>query len=100
MHDKRESAPDGLTALRNIGPTLAAALADAGVRTRADLVRIGAPEIYRRMQAASERRLPLCYYLYSLEGAIRGIKWDTLTPGQKQSLRLKAGLTRASHSRE
>lgn len=83
-----------LTELPNIGAKLAGMLEDAGVRNRSDIRRIGAPALYRRLQAASPRKLPVCYYLYSLEGAIQGKHWNDFTDAEKKKLRLDAGLKR------
>jgi len=85
---------DELTALPNIGVKLAAMLRAAGIRTKNDIRHIGAAAIYRRLQATSEKHLPVCYYLYSLEGAVRGVHWNVLTDREKHALRRDAGLPR------
>jgi DNA transformation protein and related proteins len=83
---------DKLLALRNIGPKLASMLAELGIRDRASLQKAGSANLYKKLQAFSERRLPVCYYLYSLEGAIKGIHWNELSEREKRVLRQKAGL--------
>lgn len=88
----RMGRTSALTELPNIGAKLAGMLEDAGVRNRSDIRRIGAPALYRRLQATSPRKLPVCYYLYSLEGAVQGRHWNDFTETEKRKLRLAAGL--------
>lgn len=73
--------------LQNIGPTVAQRLLEIGVRTRADLQAMGSAEAYRRIRAKHPgKTMPICYYLYSLEGALRGCHWDALGDSVKASL--------------
>lgn len=73
--------------LQNIGPTVAQRLLEIGVRTRADLETMGSAEAYRRICAKHPgKTMPVCYYLYSLEGALRGCHWDALGGSVKASL--------------
>ena len=77
-----------ITDLTNIGPTIAKRLAEVGITTRADLKRIGPVEAHRRIQAAyPTQTIPVCYYLYSLEAALRGIHWNDLPQKTKDELR-------------
>jgi len=55
------------------------------------LARIGPANTYRRLCERAGKRLPYCYYLYSLEGALRGVHWSSLTAEEKQRLRIAAG---------
>ncbi len=74
--------------LKNIGPTVARRLNEVGIHTKDDLQRVGAVSAYCEIkQLHPEARTPLCYYLYSLEGALRGQHWDSLGEGVKKSLR-------------
>ena len=77
--------------LKNIGPKLGRRLGEVGIRSRSDLEKIGAADAYRRLTARfADERLPLCYYLYSLQGAIEGRDWRELTPREKERLRNRA----------
>lgn len=77
----------------NIGPTLAERLAEIGVFTAADLHTKGSAQAYTQIQANyPDNKLPLCYYLYSLEGALQGCDWRTLSAQQKVELQRQAGL--------
>jgi len=77
-----------LAALRNVGPTIELRLNAVGVYTREDLRRIGPAEAYLKMQAQTASKLPVCYYLYSLEGALTGRHWDDV-PAATKALLLK-----------
>ncbi|HYN05272.1 MAG TPA: TfoX/Sxy family DNA transformation protein [Vicinamibacteria bacterium] len=81
-----------LKGLANLGPTTIRRLEAIGIHDRATLARVGAPSAYRALCATAGARLPVCYYLYGLEGALRGVDWRMLGPRQKQALRKKAGL--------
>jgi DNA transformation protein and related proteins len=80
-----------LAELRNIGPTIKHRLNEIGVHTRADLKRVGAVNAYLRICAHYPRRtIPVCYYLYSLQGALMGLHWDDLPGPVKADLLSKA----------
>jgi len=80
-----------LIGMRNLGPTIIARLAEIGVRSKRDLARLGPVEAYRRLCAARPRRThPVCYYLYSLQGALMDLHWDDLAPAMKSKLKQDA----------
>ncbi len=84
-------APSDLIGLRNLGPTIIRRLAEVGVRSKADLQRLGAVGVYRRIRAASGgRTVPACYYLYSIQGALMDLHWDDLPDDLKTELRKEA----------
>lgn len=77
--------------LQNIGKTVANRLNQIGIMTKGDLERVGSVSAYCEMkQQFPEVRLPLCYYLYSLEGALTDKHWDNIGTDTKRSLREKA----------
>ena len=77
-----------LAKLRNIGPTIERRLGAVGIRTRRDLQRLGAVNAFRQIRKRfSDKSISVCYYLYSLEGALRDVHWDDLPPQVKQRLR-------------
>jgi len=79
--------------MRNIGPTIRKRLAEIDVTTISDLAAVGSAEAYRRLAAQyAGRRLPVCYYLYSLEGALQDRHWDDFSEHEKHELRQRAGL--------
>ena len=84
---------ESLTDLVNIGKTVSARLEAVGIRTRGQLSRAGAAGAYKKLEKKfAGRTLPLCYYLYSLEGALQGRHWDDFSATEKRALRLAAGL--------
>jgi DNA transformation protein len=73
--------------LRNIGATIARRLREIGIHTRDELQAVGAAAAYRRIcEAYPGKTIPVCYYLYSLEGALRDEHWDALGSQVKQQL--------------
>mgnify|MGYP001806366141 len=90
--EESSMAAHPLSHLRNIGNTVALRLCEAGINSEAELRRIGAAKAYQRMAAQCPgKRLPVCYYLYSLEGALQDRHWDAFSAQEKTDLRLAAG---------
>ena len=72
-------------ALRNLGPTSAAWLAEVGIHTLEDLRAVGSVAAYRAVRAhRGETSLNL---LWALEGALLDLDWRELPPGLKAELR-------------
>jgi DNA transformation protein len=77
--------------LRNVGPTIARRLKEVGIHTAGDLRCVGAVAAYQRICSQSPgETIPVCYYLYSLEGALRNRHWDDLDSKLKLRLLSKA----------
>lgn len=88
-------AKKALVDLKNIGDTVAARLINVGISNESELRKIGAAKAYKRLSTATpNHHLPVCYYLYSLEGAIQNIDWKELPEDEKTKLRLAAGLSK------
>lgn len=84
-----------VTKLINIGETVAAKLYEIGISSEAELRNLGALNAYKALSKKyPDKHLPICYYLYSLEGAIKNIHWDDLTEKEKTALRLAAEMTK------
>lgn len=82
-----------LTELRNIGKTLASKLIEIEVTNELDLKRVGSVKAYQwLLEKSPNKNLPLCYYLYSLEGAILDKDWRNLSEKEKETLRIDAGV--------
>lgn len=76
----------------NIGRAIARRLREVGVHTVADLERIGPAAAYLRIgETHPGKTIPVCYYLYSLEGALRGKRWDAIGTRAKRSLLRQVG---------
>lgn len=80
-----------LSHLKNIGPTIEKRLNEIGVYTRSDLERIGPVKAYRWISRNyPHQTIPLCYYLYSLQGALMGRHWDKISKRMKDKLAMEA----------
>ena len=59
-----------LTELRNIGKKIASQLSEVGIFSEDDFSRVGAVGAHRMIKGRDPHEtLPVCYYLYSFEGA-------------------------------
>lgn len=86
---KPEKSP--LEKLPNIGKKLANELKVIGVHTPGQLRKLGPVACYVRLSIEhSPRRLPHCYYLFSLHAALQGRHWRHLAAETKQELVQKA----------
>lgn len=72
--------------MRNLGPTTAKMLAEAGISSEGDLRRIGAVDAYRRLKFRFGRHATIIA-LYAMEAALRGCDWRALDPETKERLR-------------
>jgi len=76
--------------IKNIGPTIAKRLNSIGISNLPELKCIGAATVYNMLREKYPGiTLPVCYYLYSLEGAIHNTHWDDLPEKRKQELLLQ-----------
>jgi DNA transformation protein len=74
--------------LANIGATISKRLQAVGIHTRGDLETVGPAEAWRKlMRSMPGQTVPLCYYLYALEGALRDCHWNDLPDDVKADLR-------------
>lgn len=81
-----------LQSLKNIGATLAKKLNEIGVQTPADLAETGPVNAYLKMKENSPgKTIPVCYYLYSLQGALLDLHWNDLPGELKEELLMKVG---------
>ena len=79
-----------LSLLKNIGPSIEGRLNEIGIYTRADLERIGPAQAYRWIcRNYPDQTIPVCYYLYSLQGALMDVHWDQLPKNIKDQLILE-----------
>ena len=76
-----------LNGLTNIGPTIADRLAQVGVITVADLKRVTPAGAYKLVRDKNpDKTIPVCYYLYSLQGTLDGVHWSELPNNLKDEL--------------
>lgn len=73
---------------RNIGPTIAKRLNEIGVYSLADLAEMTPVIAYNKMaQKNHDKHLPICYYLYSLQGALLDVHWNDVPESVKVELK-------------
>lgn len=78
--------PEALEALPNVGPTCAARLHAAGIRTPADLARAGAVGAALAIARLRPADPPCRSMLSGLEGAIRGVRWHAIPGTEREAL--------------
>lgn len=81
MHDDTP-----LSALPNLGPRSAALLAPVGLRTLADLRRVGSVAAY--VQARRSGQPVSLNLLWAMEGALTGERWQTVARRERTRLLL------------
>ena len=81
-----------LTDLRNIGKRIAGRLNEVGIFSEDDLRRVGAVGAHRMIKERyPDETLPVCYYLYSFEGALTDEHWDEIGEQKKKQLKSQIG---------
>lgn len=74
--------------LKNIGEKIAARLNEVGISSEDDLRGFGAVGAHRLIKEKyPDESLPVCYYLYSFEGALNDKHWDDIGEGKKRELK-------------
>ena len=86
------SATSDLGTLNNIGKTIERRLNEVGIFSRRDLKRVGPARAYQRIVSKNPgKTIAVCYYLYSLEGALTDTHWDSVPDERKRALRRAGG---------
>ncbi len=82
-----------LAQLRNIGRTIQRRLLAVDISSEKQLRKVGAVDAYQLIREKfAEESIPVCYYLYSLQGALMNCHWDALPDETKKRLRRRAGV--------
>ncbi len=77
-----------LTELKNIGKKIAGRLCEVGIFSEDELRVVGATEAHRVIKEKfPNETLPVCYYLYTFEGALCDKHWNDI--GEKRNRELK-----------
>ena len=83
----RSNDNDDLASMKNIGPTIQRRLREIGINSKKDLKKTGSVLAYQKIQSKNPgKTIPVCYYLYSLQGALDNVRWDDLSQNKKQKL--------------
>ncbi|QYZ66187.1 MAG: competence protein TfoX [Gammaproteobacteria bacterium (ex Lamellibrachia satsuma)] len=81
-----------LTNLKNIGKKIAGRLKEVGIISEDDLRIVGAVGAHRLIKESHPNEaLPVCYYLYSFEGALTDKHWNEIGEQRKQQLKAQVG---------
>ena len=81
-----------LTELKNIGKKIAGRLNEVGIFSEDELRVVGAAEANRMIKEKyPNETLPVCYYLYTFEGALCDKHWDDIGEKRKRELKEKIG---------
>ena len=79
-----------LTELKNIGKKIAGRLNAVGIFSEDELYVIGAVEAHRMIKKQyPNETIPVCYYLYSFEGALCDKHWNDIGEDKKRELKSK-----------
>jgi DNA transformation protein len=78
-----------LETLTNLGKVSARQLAEVGIKTEADLRALGAAAAYLKLKDHFGRGVSL-NYLYALDGALKGVRWDLMPETERAVLRAEA----------
>lgn len=87
---------NSLKGAKNIGPAILRHLNEVGIYSLEQLAKITPVKTYLQISEQNPgKTFPVCYYLYSLQGAILNLKWNRLPEQLKKDLLIKAGKERA-----
>jgi len=83
---------NSLKGAKNIGTTIEKRLNEIGVSSLADLAQMTAVKAYQKIcNQHPDKTFPVCYYLYSLQGALLDLHWDDLPAKLKADLLKQIG---------
>lgn len=78
--------------LKNLGKKIAGRLNKVGIFSEEELRAVGSVGAHRMVKDQyPNETLPLCYYLYSFEGALCDKHWDNIGEERKRELKEKTG---------
>ncbi len=77
-----------LTELKNIGTKIAGRLNEVGIFSEDELRIVGAVKTHKMLKEKYPNEIfPVCYYLYSFEGALSDKHWDDIGAEKKRELK-------------
>ena len=81
-----------LNELKNIGKTIEKRLNEIEIYTKEDLENTGPVEAFKKIKENNPgKTIPVCYYLYSFEGALTDKQWNDIPQKTKEYLLKKIG---------
>ena len=83
---------NNLKRAKNIGATILKRLNEIGIYSLVDLAKITPVKAYKKIcEQNPGKTFPVCYYLYSLEGALLDMHWNDLPKDLKKDLLKQVG---------
>lgn len=83
---------NNLKGAKNIGPTIEKRLNEIGVFSFAHLSEMTPVKAYINIcKQNPEKTIPICYYLYSLQGALLDLHWNDIPKELKSELLKQVG---------
>lgn len=74
---------------KSIGITIENDLNEIGIFTLADLAETTSVEAFKRIRKNyPEKTIPICHYLYSLEGTLLNLHWNDIPAKLKEELKV------------
>jgi DNA transformation protein len=90
---------NSLKGAKNIGATIEKRLNEIGVFSLADLAQITPVTAYQSIcRQNPNKTFPVCYYLYSLQGALLDLHWNDLPSDLKAELRKQVEKKRSTYA--
>lgn len=90
---------NNLKGAKNIGATIEKRLNEIGVFSLADLAQMTPVKAYQNICRQNPgKTFPVCYYLYSLQGALLDLHWDDLPTELKAELRKQVDEKRSTYA--
>jgi DNA transformation protein and related proteins len=90
---------NNLKGAKNIGATIEKRLNEIGVFSLADLAQMTPVKAYQSIcKHNPDKIFPVCYYLYSLKGALLDLHWDDLPTELKTELRKQVSKKRSTYA--
>ena len=83
---------NNLKGAKNIGATIEKRLNEIGVFSLADLAEMTPVNAYKNIcKENPNKTIPICYYLYSLQGALLDLHWNKIPEELKKELLKQVG---------
>lgn len=83
---------NSLKGAKNIGATILKRLNEIGIHSLADLAKVTPVTAYKILcERNPGRTFPVCYYLFSLQGALLDLHWNDLPKNMKNDLLKQVG---------
>jgi DNA transformation protein and related proteins len=88
----KTTSMNSLLGAKNIGATIEKHLNEIGIFSLTELAQVTPAKAYLKIcKKHPDKIFPVCYYLYSLQGALLDLHWDHLPANLKARLKKQVG---------